>query len=174
MNPCFSSEISVQPSVFLQPNEYCFFLIFLTLVSGRNWNVCLSLIYEERNYTGIFTIFLCGACSLLPSFKSHNRTNTCIPTQPIILAENPLTEILRRRKIKNLKGFAKEMKGVTLPQSWQESVPWIKPRSCPCLPKVHLLIQGGTVHMSPCIFWNHRGSWSSLIRGDLQFSGIWI
>lgn len=148
------------------------FRIFLTPISGRNWNVCLSLTNEERNYTGIFIIFLCGACSLLVSFKSHSRTNARVPTQPIILAENPLTEILCRRKIKNLNGFAK-MERVTLTQSWQESVPWIEPRSCPCLPRIHLLIQEETVHMSPCIFWNHRGSWSSLIRGDLQFSDTW-
>lgn len=150
------------------------FWIFMTLVSGRNWNVSLSLTYEERNYTGIFIIFLCGACSLLPPFKSHNRTNTRVPTQPIILAENPLTEILCRRKIKNLNEFAKKMESVTLPQSWQESVPWIKPRSFLCLPRIHLLIQEGTVHMSSCIFWNHSQYWSSLIRGDLQFSDTWI
>lgn len=142
-------------------------------ISGRNRNVCLSLTYEERNCTGIFIIFLCGACSPLASFKPHNRTDTHIPTQPVVLAANPLTEILYRRKIKNWNGFAKEMERVTLTQPWQEHwpVPWSKPRSCPCLPMVHLLIQEGAGHTSPCIFWNHRGSWSSLIRGDLQFSG---
>lgn len=96
-------------------SSFCFFeawwvllfWIFLTLVSGGNSNGCLCLTYEERNYTVIFVVFLSGDRSLLASFKTYNITNTYTSTQLIIFAANPWTEILCRRSIKNLNGFAK-------------------------------------------------------------------
>lgn len=168
-----SSEISVLPSVFLQSKEYCFFWFFWHLFQEET-EMFVFPWHMKKGITLGYLLF--SYVEPAASWLHLSHTTELIPT--LSLSQSFWLKILWLRfyteeKLKNLNGFAKDMERVTLTQSWQESVPWSKPRSCPCLPRVHLLIQEWAVHMSPCIFWYHRGSWASLIRGDLQFAGTW-
>lgn len=101
-----SSEISVLPSVFLQSKEYCFFWFFWHLFQEET-EMFVFPWHMKKGITLGYLLFSYVEPAASWLHLSHNRTNTHTLTQPIILAENPLTEILYWRKTKKFEWVCK-------------------------------------------------------------------